>query len=77
MGNILYCPGNHTSFGKSIVRISDVLSLLSQKLNLENNRTSRKDGVGGREGPDFIPSSPFLLCVYVKRILIPEVTKTR
>lgn len=37
MGNILYCPSNRAGFEKSIMRISDLLSLLSQQLNLENN----------------------------------------
>lgn len=55
MRNLLHCPGNHTSFVKTITRISDLLSLLSQKLNLENNRASHKDGIGGREAFCILP----------------------
>lgn len=55
MRNLLHCPGNHTSFVKTIMRISDLLSLLSQKLNLENNRASHKDGIGGREAFCILP----------------------
>lgn len=48
---------------KSIMRISDLLSLLSQKLNLENNRASCKDGVGGREAFCILPwIHPFFTC---------------
>lgn len=37
------------------MRIGDLLSLLSQKLNLENNRASCKDGLGGREAFCILP----------------------
>lgn len=55
MRNILHCPGNHTSFVETIMRISDLLSLFSQKLNSENNRPSHKDGIGGREAFCILP----------------------
>lgn len=37
------------------MRINDLLSLLSQKLNLENNRASHKDGKGSREAFCILP----------------------